>query len=99
MYIYESGYGTPPVISGNTIFNISADNNTAVATTSAGIMATNFDGVISGNKIYNIANESTIASEVTPAIAAGIFFRFTGGSNAAINNMISLGSGQDNNAA
>src|SRR4030067_1784784 len=62
-------------------------------------MATNFDGIINGNKIYNITNASTAASDVTPAIAAGIFFRFTGGSNAAINNMISLGSGQDNNAA
>ncbi|QQS34722.1 MAG: T9SS type A sorting domain-containing protein [Ignavibacteriales bacterium] len=97
IYIYQEGYvGVHPIVSGNTIYNISADNNTAVATASAGMFCTNFDGVINANKIYNITNLSTGTNQDTPPIAAGLYFRYTGSGNAIINNMISLGDGQTN---
>jgi hypothetical protein len=94
MHIFGD-YGTPPVITGNTIYNISADNTGAFATTAAGIMATDFSGVLNANRIYNIFNASTGSTAVTPPIAAGLFFRFTS-NPVVINNMISIGSGQDN---
>ncbi len=60
MYIYGGDYDvTPLIISGNTIFNISADNNSAVSTISAGMFGTNFDAYFNGNKIYNVTNAST----------------------------------------
>jgi hypothetical protein len=96
--IWESSYWgvVPPVISGNTIFDISADNNSALATTACGIFGTNFSGAIIGNKIYNIKNASTLNSDIFPPIAAGIMFRYSGGSNTTVNNMVSLGADQPN---
>ncbi len=84
------------VISGNTIHTIQGTNTGAYASVVAGITATNYTGTTNKNKIYDIVNLSTGSDATLPPIAAGIFYRFCADSANAIDNFISLGSGQTN---
>jgi trimeric autotransporter adhesin len=83
-------------ITGNSIFNLSADNTAALASANmaAGVHLTNFTGSFANNKIYNIKNNSTGTGLQAP-LACGIYSRFH--SNGFIfNNMISLGNDTSN---
>lgn len=80
---------SPALVTGNTVYNITAANTGTAVTTAAGIGATNFEGEIARNTIYNIKNYST-APTTGRAVATGIFARFF--SNGFVhNNMIALG--------
>ncbi|WP_207494125.1 beta strand repeat-containing protein [Aridibaculum aurantiacum] len=83
-------------IKGNTIFNISIENTTALTTTNiaAGIVVTNMGGSVTQNVVYNIRNKSTGTTANQPPVAAGIYARFLSG--LLTNNMISVGEGEIN---
>jgi hypothetical protein len=99
--IYFSG-GTSPVISGNTIFNLSLTNTGTGGYNLAGISYTapSSSITISKNRIYGLSNASTATSATAPATASGIFIRDGNAANTTFaNNMISLGNGQSTNTA
>lgn len=83
-------------VTGNTIYDIAANNTGALATMAAGMMITNHSGTLSGNRIFDIRNMSTGTTPTAPPIAAGLYIRFTDAS-AFFNNMISIGSDQSSN--
>jgi hypothetical protein len=85
-------------ISGNTIYNISLENTAANASVNmaAGMFLTNFSGPCLNNKIYGIKNKSTGVTVNQPPIAAGIYSRFFS-EGYVINNMISVGAGENTN--
>lgn len=92
--------GVNPLVSQNTIFNLSNSNATAVNTFVSGIGIASVNGaVIERNRIYGLSNASTATSATTPGSASGIFFRSAGTTTPTTvrNNMISLGNAQTNN--
>jgi hypothetical protein len=95
--IFPNGFFpvSPMQVNGNTIYNITAANATAVATVAAGIGFTNFTGEGARNRIYNIKNYSTAATTAR-AVAAGIFSRFAQ-DGYFHDNMIALGDDIANN--
>ncbi len=86
------------LISGNTIYNLSAENTTAFATmnSAAGIFLTNFRGVAANNNVYDIKNKSTGTTAGQPPVACGILVRFIS-EGYIVNNMLSLGAGENTN--
>jgi hypothetical protein len=86
------------VITGNTIYNLSAENTTALTTSNvpAGVFLTNFTGVFANNRIYDIKNKSIGTTVGQPPIACGVYARFLSQAF-LVNNMISLGSGENTN--
>lgn len=87
-------------IKGNTIYNISADNNFANTTMNipCGMFLTNvgLGSRVEGNKIYNIKNQATGTDAAQPPVAAGIYARFLDSAIVA-NNMITVGLGENTN--
>ena len=83
---------------GNTIYNISAENTHANASTTmaAGMFLTNFTGACYSNKIYDIKNKATGTTANQNPIATGIYSRFFS-EGYVINNMISVGTGENTN--
>jgi trimeric autotransporter adhesin len=94
------GTGTTPVISGNTVSNISNINAGAVSTNVAGISHTNGSNtLINGNRVFGITNASTATSTTLPGLACGVFIRGGASNLSIVNNMISLGTAQTTNTA
>ena len=92
--------GTNPVISNNTIYNLSLTNTGTGGYNLSGIFYTlpTTSITISKNKIYALSNASTSVTATTPGTATGIFIRDgNGATNTISNNMISLGNGQTTN--
>ncbi|MFZ4707798.1 MAG: beta strand repeat-containing protein, partial [Bacteroidales bacterium] len=99
IYMYV---GTTPVITNNTIFNLSLTNTGTGGYNLAGISYTGpaTSMTISKNKIYGLSNASTSTTTTAPGTATGIFIRDGFGISTSIdNNMISLGNGQTTNTA
>ncbi|MES2560606.1 MAG: T9SS type A sorting domain-containing protein [Bacteroidota bacterium] len=91
--VFPSTYKPGSRISNNIVYDIDAAKDTALATMSLGIAASNFSGSIFNNTIYNITNKSIAPAGVNTAVAAGLYTRFLS-SCEVYNNMISL---SDNN--
>ena len=99
--IYFSG-GTTPLITGNTIYNLSLTNTGTGGYNLAAISYTapTTSMTITKNRIYGLSNASTATSATAPATVSGIFVRDGSGVNTTFaNNMISLGNGQTTNTA
>lgn len=91
--VFPATYKPGSRISNNTVYDIDAAKDTALATMSVGIAASNFSGSVFNNKIYNITNKSIAPAGINTGVAAGLYARFL--SNCEVyNNMISL---SDNN--
>ncbi|MBI5473305.1 MAG: T9SS type A sorting domain-containing protein [Ignavibacteriae bacterium] len=96
--VYSGATFYTSTVTGNTIYNISAENTTAFTTmnSAAGIFLTNFRGLVTNNTIYDIKNKSTGTTAGQPPLACGILGRFWSGGY-VVNNMISLGTGENTN--
>ncbi|MBS1494842.1 MAG: T9SS type A sorting domain-containing protein [Bacteroidetes bacterium] len=92
--------GNAPVISGNTISNLSNTNTGTGGYIVAGIAFANATNPsVRNNIIYNLSNASTSSTATTPGIAAGILIRSATTSDTVANNMITLGAGQTTNTS
>ena len=85
-------------ISGNEVYNISAENTAAAATTNiaCGMFLTNFKGEFSKNKIHSIQNKGTGTTTEQPPIATGIYARFLDDAY-LVNNIIDVGTNENTN--
>jgi len=86
----------PGVLSGNTVYDIAANNTGALGSVATGMMLTNFQGPATKNLIYDVRNLSTGTTLTLPPIASGVYMRFMDAAEFS-NNMISVGSDQTTN--
>jgi len=74
--LWPGGVFYPGDVSGNTIYDIAANNTGALGSIATGMMITNLQGTVSRNIVYDIRNLSTGTTLTLPPIASGIYLRF-----------------------
>jgi hypothetical protein len=98
IYTFPAGFYEEATISGNEIYNLSAENTAALTTTNvaAGMLLNNFSGQCFNNKIYDIKNKGTGITAGQPPVACGIYSRFMS-EGYVYNNLITIGTGENTN--
>ncbi|MES2727904.1 MAG: T9SS type A sorting domain-containing protein [Bacteroidota bacterium] len=87
-----------PVIANNTVYNIAANNNSAVLTHAMGIIIQSANGArVNNNRVYDIRNLSTATSINPMATASGVIVFGITNAIDILNNQITLGNAQTNN--
>lgn len=98
--IYYASTPTNGLISQNTISNLSISNTDAVGSSVAGIFILNATNLmVSRNIIYDLSNAATSVSVTDPSCVSGILLRTGNDTNTVVNNMITLGNGQNTNTS